>query len=156
MKIFVVFLAILLLNVSYLSQSADLDRYSLLQRQLKVLAEEGACGAALFRDEDEYALGRLCVDRQAAEAYLDFLLANQRSLTETDPSATVEGHIEVFDDASGYGDADRYGISGASPAVVVELEWSGEDLFRLPFVSVTRLRRSATYQWAGGLTSALE
>jgi hypothetical protein len=156
LKVFIVFMALLVLNVGFLGHSADMDRYARLQRQLKWLAEEGASGAALLRDEAEYSAGRLCVDRQAAEGYIAYLLEHHQSQLLSDPSSAISAHMEVYDEKKGYEGADAYGIPETGPAVALRLEWDGPDLFRLPFLTVTHLERTVTYQWSDGLTSSFE
>lgn len=156
MKVFVVFLAILVLNVSFLCYWSDMDQYALMQKELKELAEECASGAALFRDKEAYSCGNLSIDEVAAEAYLTFLLEKAQTRGSFARAGTIVAHMEIFDDIKGYEGSEACGISGNSPAVMVELTFEGQDLFRLPFARVTTLQRTATYQWEGGLTSSLE
>ena len=59
----------------------------------------------------------------------------------------LSARIEIFDDESGYEDAGERGLLPGCPAVSVELTYSGREMFRLPFISVTCMQRTAVYQW---------
>jgi hypothetical protein len=156
LKVFIIFLALLVLNISFLCYWSDMDRYARMQNELKKLAEECASGAALFRDEEAYSCGSLSIDATAAEAYLTFVLEKMQARQPFSRSGAIAARMEIFDDVKGYAGAEACGIFGGGPAVMVELTWEGCDLFRLPLVCVETLKRSATYQWEGGLTSSLE
>lgn len=153
MKVFIVFLAMLLLNMTFLIQWRDMDRYELLQKELKTMAEECASGAALYDDREVYSLGKLSIDQEAAEAYLSDRLEKYSAASRLGRWGLLEARMEIYDDVKGYGGAEAAGITGIGPAVLVELTYTGRDLFRLPFFCVTALQRKAVYQWEGGLTT---
>jgi len=50
MKVFIVFLGIFLINISFLSYQGDMGRYVRCQAFLKAVAEECAAGSALYYD----------------------------------------------------------------------------------------------------------
>jgi len=154
LKVFLVFFAILILNISFLCQWSDMDRYAVLQKQLKILAEEAASGAALLRDETEYSFGRICIDSASAEAYVEHVLAEAEDGPYFGLSGQLAAELILFDDVKGYCGAEAHGVGTGEPAAVVVLSYQGRDLFRLPFLSVTEIRRTAVYEWAGGLTSS--
>lgn len=153
MKVFIVFFAMLIINISFLSFNGDMDRYVKLQTHLKALAEESAAGAALFYDREAYSQGILCINQESARAYIEFLLEKAK----IHYPIFLEGNIMVeevyFDDASGYSTSRMYHIRKENPAIVVSLTYCGKDLFRLPFFCVSTISRTATYQWDDGLTS---
>ena len=130
MKTFIVFLALLLVLVSFLIWSSDLDRYMELQNCLKALAEECACGASLFTDRAAYAAGELKIDEKAARDYVSFIIENAESkapLTGMDISASLS-------------------FTGDGTEVTLRCV-SLSDLFRLPFLSLYEIERSAGYAW---------
>lgn len=147
MKTFIVFLALILVFTSFLCYTSDLDRYVKLQNHLKALAEDCACGSSLFADENEYSEGRLVIDESSALRYTDFL--TREAVRNMPPLA--DGHISakvtIYDDAKGYEGAAAYGFKSGLPGAVVTLTYSGHDMFRLPFLKVTQVTRTAVYQW---------
>ena len=141
MKIFIVFLAMMLVLTSFIAFSADMDRYVKLQGHLKALAEECAAGAALFTDESRYAAGDMVIDQDSAEAYVDFLCGDD-----------IRPEMTIFDDEKGYSGLESYGLRKHKPTVAVTLVYtSSRDLFRLPFLEAHTVSRTATYQWEDGL-----
>jgi len=130
MKTFLVFLAMVLVLVSFLTWASDLQRYMSVQSHLKALAEECAGGAALFTDPDAYAQGRLVINETAADQYVRFLIQNAES---TPPLAGM--NIQAQLSFSGDG------------TVVTLICTSPFDLFRLPYLSRYEVRRSASYRW---------
>lgn len=154
MKVFIVFFAMLIINISFLSFNSDMDRYVKLQTHLKAIAEECASGASLFHDQEAYSKGFLSIAEAEANAYIDFVV---NKALEIDP-AFLRGNVNVealyFDDSNGYAYCNEYRINKENPAVVVTLTYFGEDMFRLPFLAVNTASRTATYQWDDGLTSA--
>lgn len=153
MKVFIVFFAMLIINISFLSFSSDMDRYVMLQSHLKALAEESAAGASLFYDREAYSRGILCIDQENAGAYIEFLLEKAKSHYAIFSGGSIESKELFFDDIIGYENAFAYHIHKENPAIVVTLTYCGEDLFRLPFFNVSVVSRTATYQWDDGLTS---
>ena len=152
MKIFIVFLAMMLVLTSFIAFSADLDRYMKLQGHVKALAEECAAGASLFTDETRYAAGDMVIDHDDAIAYVAFLC--DASITGDPPfrGGVIGYSMEIFDDEKGYTGLDRYGLRKHKPTVAVSLIYtSPRDLFRLPFLSAYSVSRTATYQWEDGM-----
>ena len=154
MKVFIVFFAMLILNISFLSFNGDMDAYVKLQIHLKALAEESAAGASLFHDKERYGEGLLSIDETAANAYIQFLVQKR----EENDSLFSKGDISIdtfyFDDVKGYACCSEYRVCKEKPAVVVTLTYCGDDMFRLPFLFVDTASRTATYQWDDGLTSS--
>ena len=152
MKIFIVFLAMMLVLTSFIAFSADMDRYVKLQGHLKALAEECAAGAALFTDESRYAEGDMVIDYDDACAYIGFM---SDAGVRGDPpfrGGEIRSSVKIFDDEKGYSGIETYGIRKRKPTVVVTLEFvSPRDLFRLPFLEEYAVTRTATYQWEDGL-----
>ena len=147
MKILIVFLGLLLINISFLSYHSDLDRFEKMQVTLKAAAEEAAAGAALCQDEAQYGKGFLVIDRQGAEEYVEFVAGDVERRLPSSMEAQVDYEMEIFDDEKGYDGIETHGGMEAYPAVWVRLTVHSRDLFRLPFLEKTVTKRSAIYQW---------
>lgn len=147
MKILIVFLGLLLINISFLSYHSDLDRFEKMQVTLKAAAEEAAAGAALCQDEAQYGKGFLVIDRRGAEEYVDFVAGDVERRLPPSMEAQVDYEMEIFDDEKGYDGIEAHGGMEAFPAVWVRLTVHSRDLFRLPFLEKTVTKRSAIYQW---------
>lgn len=154
MKVFIIFFAILILNISLLCYNSDMNRYMKVQAHLKACAEECAAGAALFLDAEAYSRGILVVDETSAHAYIDFMIKKSMENSAAYKGGAISASMVLMDDARGYEEANYYKINRRCPAVVVSLRYEGPDIFRLPFLCVESLERTATYQWEDGLTSS--
>lgn len=147
MKTFLVFCAALLLQVSFLAHYSDLNRFALLQKEVKVLAEECASGAALQLDEASYALGRLVIDEGRAQAFVEEAKERARRSGLLALGGRLRSELVLFDDEKGYAGCQIYGLPPEVPGAAVAVTYEGEDLFRLPFLSLNRLSRRAAYCW---------
>ena len=147
MKVLIVFLGLLLINVSFLSYHSDMDRYITLQTNLKAAAEEAAAGASLCQDEEQYGKGCLVIDPSGAEEYVAFVAKDMERRLPGFMEAQVEYEMKIFDDVKGYEGIENYGVDEAYPAVWVRLTVNSKDLFRLPFLEKSQTKRSAVYQW---------
>jgi hypothetical protein len=134
MKIFLVFLALLILMTAAMSYAADMNGYVSLQRRLKALAEECAAGASLFTDPESFADGTVSIDEDDAYAYAEFLISKANE--NTGPLTGVFGVSLSFD----------------GPTVTACVSFSGEDMFRLPFVNIRYAERTAAYRWEAPAT----
>ena len=77
MKVFIVFLGLLIANVTFITYQGDLARYLRLQDFLKATAEECACGAAEYYDEEAFSRGEMLVDAVEAEKYVKYIISFQ-------------------------------------------------------------------------------
>jgi hypothetical protein len=59
MKVYIVFLGLLIVHVHFMVFNQDLGRYIMLQNLFKDTSEECAAQSALLLDEDEYYQGRI-------------------------------------------------------------------------------------------------
>ncbi len=134
MKTFIVFLALLLLFVSMIVYSTDMQNYVQLQSHLKSIAEECAAGGALELDPAAYAQGEMSIDVDAASEYADLVI---RSVNVAN-SPLNNGDLEV---------SVRLLSPSAIEATVVYTAGEGYDIFRMPFLSVRRAERRAVYEW---------
>lgn len=147
MKIFLVFCAVFVLFVGSLCFHSDLCRYVLIQNSVKSLAEDLACGAALLLSETAYSDGQLCFDRPVVESYVTSQLAHAERSAGLLRGGTLSATLILLDDLNGYGSAEKYGVHRRLPAVCVELTYEADRLFRLPFMDIPNLSRTAVYQW---------
>lgn len=148
MKVFIVFMGLLIINVSFLSYQGDLGRYIRCQIFLKAVAEECAAGAALYYDEPAYAEGRFRFHYEESRKYIEYILEGSKEEMPL-PSDSIITYEAVFqDDHLGYegNSGEGVGFEPCIPSVTVELTAETEDLFRLPFIEVTEITRAAKYE----------
>jgi hypothetical protein len=144
MKVLIVFLGLLLICCGFVIYQSDMGRYVRAQTALKALAEECAAGAALYFDEEAYALGRMIFNETEGREYIRRTLESA-VLPDVDPVGVVSCESAFYDDRSGYGQMIG-GVRVRCPSVAVALSLPTEDVFRLPFLSVTKLERRAMYE----------
>lgn len=142
MKVFIIFLGLFMISTSAIVYQGDLGRYSYEQLLIKEAAEECAAGAALFLEDEEYSAGNIVFNYEEGEKYIEEYLAyikrNSKAL-----SNGIIGYKMTFED-----EKKGYSVSNVSriPAITVEIKVSTDDLFRVPFIEVTSLERSARYE----------
>ncbi len=134
MKVFIVFLGIFMINISFLSYQGDMGRYVRCQAFLKAVAEECAAGAALYYDEDAYSEGQLCFYRDEGRKYIEYIIEESKKEMPL-PVGSGITYEAVFQDEG-----------TEIPSVTVELTAATEDLFRLPFLEVEEIKRAAKYE----------
>jgi ABC-type Fe3+ transport system substrate-binding protein len=142
MKVFIVFIALLIVNMTFITYQGDLNRYVQLQTLLKAVAEEAAAGAALYYDEVAYSHGSMVINREEGEKYIEYLLTQAGQMLNIGEGESLTAEMEVMDDGSGAADL------GVPPSVTVTLRLTVTDLFRLPFLSREQVVRSAKYELA--------
>ena len=147
MKVLIVFLGLLLINISFLAYQSDMDRYVKLQTNLKAAAEDAAAGASLCQDEEAYGKGYLVIDDAKAEEYVSFVAEDMKRRLPEYMGAEVRYEMKIFDDSKGYEGAELYDLEKMLPAVWVRFTINSKDIFRLPFLEKTETNRSAVYQW---------
>ncbi|MDR2132373.1 MAG: hypothetical protein LBP30_03395 [Clostridiales Family XIII bacterium] len=147
MKILIVFMGMLLICAAFVFYQNDMGRYARAQTALKALAEECAAGAALYFDETAYAEGRTVFNETEGRAYISHMLANSRvPAPDVGAAGLIAASVSFYDDRGAYGvSAGPYGVI-RHPSVVVRLRVATEDIFRLPFLTVTALEREAMYE----------
>lgn len=130
MKVFLVFIGILFISLSFLAYNADVAQYEKMQVFLKAEAEDCAAGAALYYDEGKYSGGEWSIKEKEAQKFI----ARQLEMVERSLNKTHNGIL-------------TYEASFASTEVIVTLHYCCEDLFRLPFLFLDTVTRSAKYEW---------
>ena len=147
MKTFLTFLGLLVVCLSLLCFTSDMDRYAKLQLHMKALAEECAAGSILFTDEESYSQGLVVFCESDALEYVDFMLRKAQSDSPLFLNGALTAELRLFDDEKGYAGLTAYHVKQIRPCSVVRLFWEGPDLFRLPFFSLTGAARTAVYEW---------
>ncbi|MCI5898471.1 MAG: hypothetical protein SOY83_04035 [Anaerovoracaceae bacterium] len=142
MKVFLVFLALCIVNVNFIVFQGDMSNYLHLQNLMKAAAEECAAGAGLYYDEEAYGEGKMVISEKHAEAYIDSVCENILSESGLPAGSDLSWELMIHDDRTGR----EEGVRG--PSVEVKLTLDTEDLFRLSFLKVTRVVRSAKYELA--------
>ncbi|MDR1136314.1 MAG: hypothetical protein LBL49_09095 [Clostridiales Family XIII bacterium] len=146
MKVLIVFLGLLTLFSSTVFYQSDMGRYTRGLVFMKTLAEECAAGAALYFDEEAYADGRLVFNKGEGTEYIEYILADTKLPYELKTGEKPSYEVLFYDDDSGYGQM-IYGFGAVhSPSVLVKLSVHIDDVFRLPFLSVTSIERQAMYE----------
>ena len=132
MKVFMVFLALMIVNLSFFVFTADFNNYSYLCNDLKILAEECACTAAQAVDEYSYALGEPRINEDLALEYAQHTL---------DSCTSVMPRLRN-------GTTDITELTANDGAVSVSLCYTSQaDFFRLPFLQKYTAVRTAVYEW---------
>lgn len=142
MKVFIVSLALFLINLSFLSYHEDMGRYMQAQTYLKALAEECAAGASLYHNEDHYAEGKLIFQYEECQKYVENMIQNSKKRMPFPKGSDFVYQIDYEDELHGNVDV---------PSVIVEIKVNTKDLFRLPFLEVTEVKRKARYEWLTGI-----
>ncbi|MDF2654545.1 MAG: hypothetical protein K0R19_1019 [Bacillota bacterium] len=145
MKVFIVFMAVFVINVSFLSYHGDIGRYVQSRNFLKATAEECAAGAALYYDCDAYGIGEFRFSYEEGRRYIDYILENGMTSAPLPKGSSISYEVIFQDDHLGYDDEPEHGGSKV-PSVTVTLTARTNDLFALPFLEVTEITRAARYE----------
>ena len=125
MKIFIVFLAFVILWTACLTFQTDFNAMLLLQRQAKNLAEDCAAGSAMMLDRRELASGNITFNQLSTKSYNSFMLRQQKY------SADCE-----------------YSVNYAKiPSVHVKLIINRKNFFRNRNLSKEKVQVSSMYGW---------
>lgn len=156
MKVLIIFFGILLINISFLVYQGDMGRYVRCQSFLKATAEECAAGAALYHDEYAYSDGQLKFYYEEGKRYIEYIIEESKAEMPLPQDSGITYEVLFQDDFLGYEPDPNIETGGGTgigtdktemnPSVTVELTAATEDLFRLPFLSVTELKRAAKYE----------
>lgn len=145
MKVFIVFMAVFVINVSFLSYQGDMGRYVQSRNFLKAVAEECAAGAALYYDRDAYGTGEFSFSYEEGRRYIEYILENGMISAPLPKGSSISYEVIFQDDRLGYDDETEHGGSEV-PSVTVTLTARTKDLFALPFLEVSEIIRAARYE----------
>ena len=123
MKIFIVFLALVLVFSMFLSYVQDMNVYMQVQRHLKTLSEDCAEAGALTIDR--YAAG---IDREEAVKAAGEILSSSALF----PPGTV--------------DLEQAEVTAGGRGFCVTLRYE-RAFFRLPYIDITSVSRTSEYVW---------
>lgn len=152
MKVLIVFLGLLVINVSFLTYQGDMGRYVRCQIFLKAVAEECAAGASLYYDHAAYSEGKLIFSYEEGQKYIEYIIEESRSKMPLPEDSIMTYDVSFQDDYLGYDNSQTVGLSDESageegiPSVTVVITALTDDLFRLPFLEVTEVKRAARYE----------
>lgn len=145
MKIFIVFFGILIMGTHFVVFQSDMGRYEQAQEWMKALAEDCAAGAALYYEEEAFSEGRMVFAQEDGNRLIESMVGNAEEACPLDIEESFSVNTYYFDDEVGY--AAKEHLSDMNyPSVVVEITGKTKDIFRLPFFSVTEIKRSAMYE----------
>ena len=134
MKVFIVFTALVLVFAAAFVYVSDMNSYVQLQRHMKALAEECSAGGALLFTEEAYSDGEIIISQPDAQRFAEQII--QTSKISSTPLSF--GNLSVSAELVS---------PDAIKATVFYTADPGRDIFRLPFLSVTTVSRSALYAW---------
>jgi hypothetical protein len=128
-----------------------MGRYVRCQAFLKAVAEECAAGAALYYDEAAYSDGKMQFYYEEGRKYIEYIVVESEKESPLPGGSDITYEVEFQDDYLGYeGEPGSHGggaaVTEGIPSVTVELTAETEDLFRLPFLAVTEIKRAAKYE----------
>lgn len=139
MKVFIVFIGLFIINVSFLSYQGDLGRYVRCQTFLKAVAEECAAGAALYYDETAYSDGQFRFDYEEGREYITYMMEESKRSMPLPKDSIITYEVVFQDDYLGYEGEEN-------PSVTVDITAVTGDLFHLPFLEVREIIRAAKYE----------
>lgn len=133
MKVFIMFIALAVLNIMFFVYQADMNGYIRENTFVKATAEECASGASLFYDEEALSEGYYVFNRDECEKYVRYIIENSFKDLES-----LEYEIIYYDNSS-----------NPKPAIEVIIDSKGRDRFRLAALEKDNVRRSAYYEYLG-------
>lgn len=172
MKIYIIFMALLMTNLSFLVYQSDMTDLLLLENEMKTAAEEAACGAGQYYDEASFSEGYYVFKRAEGLKWTEHFLSRYTGEAAGEAPLRVsvieslESEVYFFDDSGKCNvykngefhecfefeypyitvDDEGYEFVVTSPSVVVKLNAVFHDIFRLPFLKYDNIVRSAMYE----------
>ncbi len=166
MKVFIVFLALMFVNVNMMIFQNDMSVYKSAQNSLKEAAEDCAYAASLYTDDASYADGYLKFDCESGIQYIEDRIDEYRKKSGRRRMDKISYTVYFFDEyglCAIYKDGVRSGeINGISypysftsfsghsevisePCVKVEISADTSGAFRQEFISTGATVRSSAY-----------
>ena len=165
MKIFIVFMALLIVNMGLITFQDDHTIYENMQYDIKRIADDCAYGSSMFYDMDAYSEGYLQYDTEEAVRYIETIL--HKRLDKDDGGAIEKleykayffnengictviengGLAEEFTVEYPYSFTDENGYEETVTGPLVKVIISAEtgDIFRQDFLYANRVARSSSY-----------
>ncbi len=138
MKVYIIFLALLIVNVGFMTFNQDMDRYLMLQNIIKDTSEECAAQAALLLSEEDYFKGRIIFlkDNHDSEKVLENVC---RKIGIKDGYALT---LNYEDDSTCY----AINNSEKNPRVTATVIVNAKSLFRTKIFDETIITRTSCYE----------
>jgi len=140
MKVFIVFLCILIIFVGFFVYESDLSNYLRIEGYLKNLSEEAACAAAMYYDEARFGQGIYILSETEGRKAVEYIVAEANSALSSVREGILTYELDLFDSEKGFDGTEQ------RPAAQVTLTYTCDDLFRLPFLRVTSVERRGRYE----------
>lgn len=132
MKNFLVFMAMLIINLSFLTFRSDMNRCIRMQARIEKFAAECAMGATQILNPEAYSLGDMDCELEAAQSYVEYMV---EKFNKSDTLAGRGRLSAVLDIAE----------AGEGITVEVTVNYSGQDMFRLPFLHLSTFEKTGVY-----------
>ena len=166
MKVFIVFLALMFVNVNMMIFQNDLSVYRAVQNSLKETAEDCAYAASLYTDDVSYADGYLKFDCEAGIQYIEHRINEYRNKAGKIGISNISYNVYFFDEygtcriyINGAGSGEKNAISYpydfvsligqneliTEPCVKVEISADTSNVFRHEFINANNTVRSSEY-----------
>ena len=140
MKVFIVFLCVLLISVGFFVYEGDLSNYLRLEEYLKNLAEEAAVAAAMYYDVQSFGQGLYILSETEGLKAVGYLVNEANNALSRVREGFLTYRLELFDAEKGFDGRDTH------PSAKVTVTYTCADLFRLPFQRVTSITRQGKYE----------
>ncbi len=139
MKVFIVFLCVLIVSVGFFVYEGDLSGYLRLEDYLKNLAEEASIAAAMYYDPSKFGQGLYILSETEGLKAVDYLVSEANLALSDVREGILTYELELFDAEKGFDGTDTH------PSAKVTVTYTCADLFRLPFLRVTSVTRQGKY-----------
>ena len=140
MKVFIVFLCILIVSVGFFVYEGDYSNYLRLGEYLKDLAEEAAIAAAMYYDGTRFGQGLYILSETEGQKAVGYMIAEANASLSQVREGILTYELEVFDAEKGFDGADTH------PSAKVTVTYTCADLFRLPFLQMMQAVTGRRYR----------
>lgn len=138
MKVYIVFLSLLIVNVAFIGFHQDMGRYLMLQNIFKDTSEECAAQAALLLDEEEFYQGEIIFLKDSKDSERVLETVCQRMGIEDGYTLT----LNYEDDSTNYHSTN----SNKNPRVTATIKINVSSLFKTKLFEETIITRSSCYE----------
>ncbi|MBR5228407.1 MAG: hypothetical protein IKV96_01065 [Firmicutes bacterium] len=165
MKVFIVFLALLMVNIGFITFQDDHTVYENMQYSIRRVAEDCAYGCSMYFDSEAYSEGFLIYDTEEAVRYIESVLQKRlendsrdaiKELHYTAYFFNEDGTCRIIRDGNDDGvigveypyilsDDQGYEETVNEPMVKVVVTAETEDIFRQDFLYSRQIIRSSSY-----------
>lgn len=140
MKVFLLFLALLLVFTAFFIYEGDFGNYLRLSGYLKHIAEEASLAATLYFDEQIYGQGMYVLSEKEGRKAVEYIVDEAEKNLSGAREGTLSYELVLHDDEKGYPPGESF------PSAEVTVTYTCADLFRLPFLRLTEVKRQSKYE----------